>query len=310
MAERLQAPQPGSLPPIKNFVKFINASPNEAISANPFKFWAVRLHDFISKDDIIAKEFPEEGLNELYLFWHSFSKKENHVSRLLASTNNPAIPALELKEALGIAQNKNALITEIGSSIKTFVADEQAEWGIAEKAMQSVTQYNEVSDVSIEEQIIALFEAIAINATEKPLDPVRMRQLIAQHAFTELFEEGVPYAALYFNTEYEDPTTMRDPLEVEKNELVGTLNNEPWDSKTRAKKERTYNRLVKELKRNRGYDASDDLIKEFHALWDYTKGEIPPRTSAIKILKMQQDIFEAFTSEGLFETELGTQSEE
>ena len=132
-----------------------------------------------------------------------------------------------------------------------------------------------------------------------------MRQIIAQHALTELFEEGIPYAAYYLNTEYYDPTSMRDYLEIEKDELIHAINHGIWDEKTLAEKERFYKQLISGLYRNHDYSADDDVILGLKLLWKCAKGELLKKTSAIKILQVQNEVFKTLQADEVFDIELG-----
>lgn len=300
MAERFQKPQPGSLPDIKYFSKFVVASPNGVNTLNPIKYWAVRLHDYWSKNDIIAKEFPEDGLNDIYLFWHHFEKTENHVTRLIESTKGTHIPSLELKQAKALAERKGELIGNISGNIKTFVSADKPDWRLAEDAVSWINQYNEEHDGAMEEQVTALCEAIEIVGSEKPIDPTLMRQSIAQHALTEIFEEGAPYSAFYSETEYEDPTSMVDTLETEKEELTSAIRKGVWNKSTLKKKEKQYTALLEALYTHHGYYADSDLIKAFKKLWSCASGDVPKRTSAIKILELQEEVYQALKQDGVF----------
>lgn len=131
-----------------------------------------------------------------------------------------------------------------------------------------------------------------------------MRQTIAQHALTELFEEGAPYAAFYLNTEFNDPTSMRDYLEIEKDELTHAINHGIWDEKTLAEKEKFYKELISGLYRNHDYSADDDVILGLKLLWKCAKGELLKKTSAIKLLQVQNEVFETLQNDEVFDIEL------
>jgi len=61
-----------------------------------------------------------------------------------------------------------------------------------------------------------------------------------------------------------------------------------------------YKTLLNGLYRNHGYSAGDDLIKGYKLLWKCASGEVPKRTSAIKILKVQEEVYQALKDDEIF----------
>ena len=285
------------LPPLKRFEEVKNAAPTIPISLvlliYPITYWAQQLHNVTSKNKIKIEKFgdsEEEGLNNLYEFWASSKESTARISRFATAVQSPHIPELELKEIVPIANRKNKLLTSVQDSIVIFLSEGKKNWKLVEKAMNSATQYNNETDSPSEDQMIALCEAIATVSEERmdsPLSPIFMRQLIAQHAFTELFTEGKPYKSIYRQLEEDNPNTMQDQLEIEKNELIAALHSKGWDHTTIERNKKIYENERQE------YETNNDGLNGLDLLWKCTNGKALDKTSALKILQTQEVVYDS-----------------
>lgn len=305
MAEQFKRAEAGTLPNIRNFKKVVEAAPIGPDTINPFKFWWVRVHDFFSSENQIAKEFPEEGLDQTYELWHGFATTEAKTQRLVSASQSPSIPTLEKTDADEVAGKNNSLVAQFRDNLTLFIAGNFSDWSIADKAMSAAIEFAEVSDEPRENQITAFCEAVSEVSAEKELTPEFIRQRIAQWSIDEMFTEGAQYAALYLNTEYDDPTSLRDNIEQEKAELKAALHGNLWDAKTLERKEKEFKKFLSTLYKG-DYSPDDDEIVAFKELWSAAKGTAKKlkEVSAIKLMDDQYQIYESLRDNEVFDIEL------
>lgn len=305
MAERLKLPNVGSLPKINTFKKVVEAAPVGPNTINPIKFWWITIHDFFSSENQIVKAFPEEGLDQMYELWHGFGQTEQRTKRLHTATQLDYLPELERNEAYEISVHNNTLVDNFRRNLMLFISGKYTDWTLADKAMQAAIQFEEVVDEPRENQITAFCEAVSEVSKEKQLTPEFVRQRIAQWALEEMFTEGAQYAALYLNTEYNDPTSLRDDTEMEKTEIKSALRKQLWDAETLRKKESEFKKLLARLYED-VYNPEDEEIIAFKELWSAAKGtKIKLKTvSALQLLSHQHDVFESLRANEIFDIQL------
>jgi len=171
--------------------------------------------------------------------------------------------------------------------------------------MKAAIEFEEVTDEPKENQITAFCEAVSEVTAEKELKPEFIRQRTAQWLIDEMFTEGAQYAALYLNTEYDDPTSLRDNIEMEKAELKAALHGKLWNAKTLARKEKEFKKLLSTLY-NGDYSPDDDEIIAFKELWSSAKGTEKKlkEVSTIKLMDDQYQIYESLRDNQVFDIEL------
>lgn len=306
MAERLTRAHEGAMPKINNFKRVVEAAPVGPNTINPFKFWWIRMHDFFAKDNIIAKEFPEEGLDQTYELWHGFEDTDRRIQRLVIASQSAALPDLERDAITEVANARQTQVSQFQDNMTLFVAGKFQEWPLADKAMNAAIQFQKDTEPAREDQMTAFAEAVSEISAEKPLDPQFVRQRLAQWLIDEMFTEGAQYAALYLNTEYDDPTSMRDYLEQEKSEIKAALRGKLWDPKTLEAKEKMFKKLLTALYRRFDYSKEDDDVIAFKELWASAKGTEKKlrEVSAIQLFDNQDLIFTSLQNNEVFDVEL------
>ncbi|OGK62608.1 hypothetical protein A2334_03450 [Candidatus Roizmanbacteria bacterium RIFOXYB2_FULL_38_10] len=310
MAERLMKAKEGSLPKIGNFRRVVEAAPVGPNTINPFKFFWIRAHDFFSPENQIAKAFPEAGLDQMYTLWHGFETTEKRTQRLVSASQLPSLPELEKKDIDEVAQKNGSLISQFRDNLTLFIAGNFKDWSLAERAMNAAVEFEAIADEPRENQITAFCEAVDEVSTERELTPEFIRQRIAQWLIDEMFTEGAQYAALYLNTEYDDPTSLRDYIELEKDELKAALHDELWSTETLHRREGEFKRLLNTLYKGdyyrSNYSPENADILAFKELWSAAKGTAAKlkAVSAIKLMDDQYQIYESLRGNQVFDIEL------
>lgn len=305
MAERFKRPNEGTLPKISNFKRVVETAPMGPDTINLVKYWWICVHDFFSTENQIAKEFPEQGLDQMYVMWHGFGETERRTQRLVMSTQSSSIPELEKKDVEETSLRNDSLVSRFRDKLTLFITGNFRDWNLADEAMQAAIEFDRVVDEPRENQLTAFCEAINEVSNERPLDPEFIRQRVAQWLIDEMFTEGAQYAALYLNTEYDDPTSLRDNIEMEKGELKAALHGKLWNAKTLEKKEKDFKKFLSTLYKG-VYSPDDEEIIAFKELWSAAKGtKIKLReVSAIKLMDDQYQIYESLRDNEVFDIEL------
>ena len=269
-----------------------------------FKKATLRFTD--STKDGVIDDVGAEFLNEIATWWQKQPEIIEGINRSQAAISDPNLPELEHKEAGSLLQSSREIAEKINTNINTLIEAQDLK-GIANIRGFRIfsSGYEKIKDTafSIVEfqviteknpQIVALCEAISAVKKDKNLSDKEIRTRIAQHAFYEIVTL-IPYAK-----SSEETISTNDPLPIEREELEHSLRKEEWTKEQYEKHAKTYKELKSQMESR---NFSNFVNESFEQLYQYTIGEIPEDISSIRILSLQEEIFQELYQNNAFSLE-------
>jgi hypothetical protein len=242
-------------------------------------------------EDGVVSGFAAETLKPINIWWRTAEETEVGLQRFKAAFTLPSLPQREAKDARREYEAAQHLANQVTWGMDLFLKSSHPTW----------EQVEEVSSVAddwygrkrSDNQVVALCEAVSETSREWTSED-EMRQKVAQYAWDELIDT-FPYAKVNDKT-----ITTRDELEVEKSEIREQLEGEFWDTEDRQKAGVNLRKYMGQMRQG---EYEPRLRRAFQKLHDCAFGEVPENTSAVDILKLEEEILVGLYNENAFDLE-------
>lgn len=236
-------------------------------------------------------DFPQEEFDEIYIWWNEFEETKALLTRFITIIKSDSLPAREKRTAAkSFAPIKESFETVIGH-LQKISEQNSLQNSEAVEVKAAIDAFEEEKEGI--EQIIALCEAIEQSGLT---DPLKIRQLVAQHALEEL-SQAFQYERLYYAADVDESAVVADDVDTERRELLAAFLGGLWKQKKRKEMEKFYKDWRAGIREN--YD--DEINTYLSRLWKVAIGENLEKRNAVSILEAQAFVFDGLQSEGALE---------